>query len=484
MAGDLEVTTPHRASSGRELALTKAANAAPALANFIDGTIMFTLSKMWSEMLAINVAGIKPVMNCNEVGSCTPAAGADVRLLYVAALLVSLGLVKHLAEESPLQHVSEMKSVPKMAGLCAGWAMGDALVALMQESAQDSSWCVPSPLPHVDSDCSLLNFVYSFAILSAAAVTLLVVQPLTTLVNWEKGGCVGWFEEWLEDIFALLAKAATAAVSIVFDFAIGQWLAVDLRSSDDPVYAAVGHHVLLRIYLLYAFTATLFGALLCSILENLEGVAKRVFTNQVLLSSYIQLSDLLQLVLGFLNSHSYTALAQLYFEFLGAEPTMYETLLTLLVAVFFTLFAMVWLILTGTTQDINTEQLTDRESVEKQFVASSLYFANGWIWHKFVRALQAQLNVAIANATASLSITMTLVLVRGVAILSCVAITILALRWKDLFAEWFVRVIGVELESTDDRKEKERRESRVDDPPQRQSGRTDARRSSTDRILI
>uniref|UniRef100_A0A7S3B775 Transmembrane protein n=1 Tax=Haptolina ericina TaxID=156174 RepID=A0A7S3B775_9EUKA len=320
------------------------------------------------------------------------------------------------------------------------------MVKLVKQIADGGTLCGTAPAPHLPPDCTYLNFGFSALVLLAATLLIIVLQPLTTSVECGDSELVNGIEDWIEDIFALLTKAASATVMVVANYSIHEWVMVGVGNN------AVGMLVQ-HMKLFFAISATLGGALLSSVLERLELRARKQAKctsnvdylksgNDVLLKAYLQLSDLVQLLLGFLASRAWTSLSAVYFPTLNATPSPSTVLSNLLVAVSMTLLAIVWLVSTGETTVITEDEKADRSEVEKQFIASTLYFICGWVWYKVAYGAIAQ---SCLLATAQHLPMPPFVVVRLTAAAFTIFITALAFTGQDKFVKGLARFVEYEV---------------------------------------
>ena len=130
---------------------------------FIDGTISYTLSKTWYDLITAYIFGLSPVPYCRpetEPRGCH-TANASIKFAYAFLLLLPTAAAKHASTLKSLQWFPGIDSVPSMVGMLAGWGLGDAFVQLFEEFRTGSfeGFCQAPPYDGADPDCTLLDMV-------------------------------------------------------------------------------------------------------------------------------------------------------------------------------------------------------------------------------------------------------------------------------------------------------------------------------------
>ena len=111
--------------------------AAGPTAAFLEGTAVYALSQQWEDLLSTYLLRLHAAPYCGvHLLACSVEASAARQFRYFAALLASTAFVQTWAEVGPLPYAwhawrtaSIMKVVPRMMGMCLGWALGNAFKA-------------------------------------------------------------------------------------------------------------------------------------------------------------------------------------------------------------------------------------------------------------------------------------------------------------------------------------------------------------------
>ena len=143
----------------RPLASTPPPSNWAAVGSFVEGASVFAISRMWSDLVAAFVFGLHAIPFCGGFldTPCTPTAPSDRLFLYAIGCVPLAALAKHLSE-SRFAHHPFAKLVPTIMGYVAGWAFGNAFVALLSEiSAAAPGLCAG------EAGCTMLNLTFSLA---------------------------------------------------------------------------------------------------------------------------------------------------------------------------------------------------------------------------------------------------------------------------------------------------------------------------------
>ena len=109
-----------------------------AVGTFISGTLLYVLSRQWQDLLAVNVFHLHPLPFCDTAHGnlsqlpCTPEAGSGVQFLFAAGMLCVAAVVQHVSLRNEARWPS-LTIVPRMAGMCVGWAFGFAALQALSE---------------------------------------------------------------------------------------------------------------------------------------------------------------------------------------------------------------------------------------------------------------------------------------------------------------------------------------------------------------
>ena len=157
--------------------------------SFVDGTLAYTLSKTWHDLITAYLVPLNPVPYCDPEAdgiSCTPA-GSRAKFLYAVLLLLPAALVKYAAGTRAFAGFPAVDSLPSMVGMLAGWGLGDACTQMLVElkAASGGAYCTPAPAPYegMPADCSQLDMAFASALTIGAAILIMYLQPLTVDVQ-------------------------------------------------------------------------------------------------------------------------------------------------------------------------------------------------------------------------------------------------------------------------------------------------------------
>ena len=89
-----------------ELFRLRLSEAAPSVAAFLEGTVIYTLSQQWDELLGVYVLKMFPVPYCSSSVKleCTADASADAQFRYVAVLLIVSAALQSYMEIGPMPY--------------------------------------------------------------------------------------------------------------------------------------------------------------------------------------------------------------------------------------------------------------------------------------------------------------------------------------------------------------------------------------------
>ena len=167
----------------------------PAVGNFINGTLLYVLSRQWQDLLATNVFHLHPLPFCDTrpVNTsrlpCTPEASSGAQLRFAAGLLCVAAVVQHVSLCKAAQWPS-LAIVPRMVGMCVGWAFGfAALQALSEMDAALGGVAQPW----------VMGVAVSASATLGSALVILACQPATL--------CVGWAAEQMEELWPMCSHA-------------------------------------------------------------------------------------------------------------------------------------------------------------------------------------------------------------------------------------------------------------------------------------
>ena len=152
---------------------------APAVSEFLDGVLLFVLSKEWYDTFATHILKLQPLPYCSEDDSelpCTLEASAASQLSFAVAMLIAAWVVVRLAgwldETSCAGGGSRsLLIVPPMAAMCVGWAFGFAAVKWLEE--------IDGSIGIFEANPGLANLALSAAATLGAATLIVGCRPST-----------------------------------------------------------------------------------------------------------------------------------------------------------------------------------------------------------------------------------------------------------------------------------------------------------------
>ena len=103
----------------------------PSVGAFFNGTIIYVLSRQWIDLFATHLLRLHPLPYCSQDDShlpCGVEAPALEQAAFAGATLVVALLAQRFAKLFDARRYPSAQRVPQMAGMCAGWACGGALL--------------------------------------------------------------------------------------------------------------------------------------------------------------------------------------------------------------------------------------------------------------------------------------------------------------------------------------------------------------------
>lgn len=249
-----------RASSAVETLHRRAVSTTPAVLRFVDGVVLYVLSREWHDLIATNIFLLHPLPYCDAPDSklpCTREASSGAQLCFALAMLLGAVLVYLLLSgRTPFRPLSDrwpsLAILPPMFGMCVGWAWGLAAVQRLVEL--DDEWAVARAHP------GLVNLALSAAATPAAALLALACRPSTLArgcCGVPRGTCAALHHN-LDGAWRLCARALSVVVMMLWQRAAALILVegagvVEVRG---PIYE--------RMLLFWAVAITATGALASS----------------------------------------------------------------------------------------------------------------------------------------------------------------------------------------------------------------------------
>ena len=180
--------------------------ALPDLAAFIDGTILFILSREWHDIIAINILRLHPLPFCAEDASrlpCTTEAPANQQAIFAASVLVASLVLQSVAARLQT-HLPSLRYAPHMLGYLVGWTTGFASIEWLAELISSA----PSMHP------VLVGTSVSAAASLLGAVLIGALQP-TLHSRGACGGACG--AQWCDAAWRLTSRGIAFAVMMLWN---------------------------------------------------------------------------------------------------------------------------------------------------------------------------------------------------------------------------------------------------------------------------
>ena len=391
--------------------------------NFLEGTIVYVLSKEWADLLAVHIFGLHPQpyclpqdsdgtwLSCTDSGFsafmaracaagrpvprvCSAETAAWVQASYAIALLLVAQRVRLMAS-STYRHGAD--TATSMLGMCVGWSAGAAAVQWFREMDDKSV------RPH--GHASNLSLAMAMTLACATALACGAGAPT---------------DEWV-----LAGKALRTLVCVVWTFALTELLKSGLTQGQ---LGGARVEVWERLQLLWAISLTAVlsvgeGYLVrCRRwIELHEAVVRRVAEPEVAPSSRHSscasracgaarawISSLLELLEGAFSWTTGCAWTDALLSFIGsisAYPTPSVTASDAAVAMTLLGAAVGWLMLGGEPRPggLQDEDKLDRSKVERHFLTNAASFFVGWVWVVLLRDISLLFSDAVEDALVSVS---------------------------------------------------------------------------------
>ena len=234
-----------------------------AVGGFFDGTIAYSLSKTWHDLITAWLIPLHPRPFCEAEGCIMPASAA-AQFRYAFLLLIPAAALKHFAGSRAWRHVPGIGTVPSMIGMLAGWGLGDACKQLFAElsAGRLADSCAAPPYDGAPNDCISLYFLFAGVLTALASVMVTHLQLFTKNIELGDGYWVDTLEDWLESVWQLLAKAVATSVMVVWTDALYQMVLSGTTPEQDGVR--------MHLFLFWAVASTLTGSLIAVKLQGWE----------------------------------------------------------------------------------------------------------------------------------------------------------------------------------------------------------------------
>ena len=405
----------HRTHSHAPDWLTRRIQASmPSLARFVDGTVLYILSREWHDIFSIQLLRLHPLPFCDEDAShlpCTQEAPSIVQAKFALSVLVVASVLQPVATHFERVH-PELANIQPMLSMVIGWAAGFAAVAKLREWDE-----LPGPV-HSGS----VNLVVCAGSTCVAAALILVCQPATLRAEWAR-----WLSPRLDALWRFLSAGLSFAVMMLWNACISDALldSVAQQERQGAVY--------IRMLFFFAISLTAACSLasvrlvrwrrrLHAMLSDPGGeekeeaafsshsprhsgthggmhggthgathgllitpppVRRRLNTRAVLL----HVLGLMEQTFGYVTGCAWTNCV-VAITSLDALPTLAVTLADCLAAVALTLFAALWLLAVAAPAEQRVDRDADeREHVEIFYLTNAMCYFVGWAWVSCLRAL-------------------------------------------------------------------------------------------------
>jgi hypothetical protein len=427
-----------------EFLTERAKDAAKPIAAFLEGTIVYTVSKQWDDLLSIYVFGLHQRPYCGDDDDahahhhCHPEGSSSAQFAYSATLLLLTSALQAWAEYGPLPYrwhrwrtSSYMRVAPKMIGMCIGWALGNACKAtFLQIDTKDRG-----EIECTAAKCNGLNILFCVLATLFTAVVMVAAQPVVSgaLHCGNASCCQLGLNCYLRVLALLLRDGLATTVKILWTFSFKGFLTWGVAQSQE------GTPLFQRALLLWAVSlSAVFAAgtvhlrrwrSWCEIMSKTSideyhqrraaaesgvndaggGIAAAatatwcVLDWRALCVQYLEIMEgTLGWVVGCAWSDAFVAYTPLGVNTIERPMVAMEDVG---VAAAFTMLGVLWLLLSG--QQIGTSssdaELSQREDVEAFFTTNAFVFFVGWSWVVTLRDATALVFLGVSMAASGLS---------------------------------------------------------------------------------
>ena len=170
-----------------------------AVSDFIEGATVFTISRMWSDVITSMVLRLHEIPYCGDFMATACVAEAPARSQFMFANIMALvaGTCKYLSDGSGLSARAGMwGDIPMILYYIVGWAFGNAMVKqLVELTSAHPSVC------HSQTDCTVFNIFFSTVVTACAAFIMTLIEPYTSKVECGDGVVIDTIELVLQDVW-------------------------------------------------------------------------------------------------------------------------------------------------------------------------------------------------------------------------------------------------------------------------------------------
>lgn len=204
---------------------------------------------------------------------------------------------------------------------------------------------------------------------AVSGVLVIGLQPYTQQIECGDGPLVNFLEDWLEDLWALVSRGASAtSMMLWYETASQFW-----RTGTDGASTFAQLNLLVCFTLVSVFIGSKLSVSLEQMEERLRQQQQR--SPRGWRGAAIRFSDVLQNTLGFVAGCLACDVVTFIFTSLSAGPSIGVMASNVALTAVWTLAACAYLLRQG-----EQHMSTDRDAVEAYFLVNSASFFVGWMW--------------------------------------------------------------------------------------------------------
>ena len=243
-----------------------------------------------------------------------------------------------------------------------GWAFAFATEAYIAELkvAHADHLCWTSSDGGTPS-CHVFDVAVASSFTLIGGLVLLLVKPWAAEVECGSGVAVDFAEDLLEDYFAMLVRALSVVVMVLWYDA-----AHDLVLWNSEATESGKTTVTKKLLVFWAFAITYVGSIVSAALEQWEGDLKKKGGRLLFVDCVCSYSDLLQDSLAFVAGCAWSDVVCAIFTSLNSvTPTPSVLLANTAISVLVAAIALVWFVVTGNNTSSPSASAASRSHVEK-----------------------------------------------------------------------------------------------------------------------
>ena len=213
------------------------------------------------------------------------------------------------------------------------------------------------------------KLLFAVMVTFISAIIVIGLQPLTQSVECGDGKVLDFIEDFLEDLWALVSRGASATSMVLWYHFASTLESVGMEETSGFA----------KLKLLVVFTGLVFfvGAFISVKLEQMEEHLRSLqkVKPQPWRGAAVRFSDVLQNTLGYVAGFLVTDVVTSVFTSLNEGPSLDVLIWNILLAAGWTLLASAYLGRVG-----EQAMTADRDAVERYFLVNSGAFFVGWMW--------------------------------------------------------------------------------------------------------